>query len=341
VTLSGHGAPLKRVVWIGWRRVDLERHPRPADVAPIRVSAAALAPGMPQRDLLLSPDHAVFVAGAGPPGAVGALVPVRYLVNGASIRREPAVGSALYFHVELAEHDLLLAEGLPAESYLDTGNRGGFANGGGATQLHMDLAIHTERALRIWRQRACAALLTSGPGLAELRRRLQRRAPSLGWHRLADPELRLDLAGPDYPGRDRSGQRLRPTFRRGEYHFTLPGHARRLRLVSRHVVPAEIEVENTDHRRLGVAVAGLRLDGAPLPLDRRICGDGWHMQEPGLRWTDGNAMLILPEAAAPRMLTVSLRPLLHYWHRFGGDRGAVQIGAPRVPTVLGGRRRSC
>jgi hypothetical protein len=31
-----------------------------------------------------------------------------------------------YFHVELRTHSILLAKGLPSESYLDTGNRGFF-----------------------------------------------------------------------------------------------------------------------------------------------------------------------------------------------------------------------
>jgi hypothetical protein len=36
-----------------------------------------------------------------------------------------------YVHVELDRHDILLAEGLPAESYLDTGNRAAFGTQGG------------------------------------------------------------------------------------------------------------------------------------------------------------------------------------------------------------------
>jgi hypothetical protein len=35
-----------------------------------------------------------------------------------------------YFHVELPRHDVVLAEGAAAESYLDTGNRSAFANAG-------------------------------------------------------------------------------------------------------------------------------------------------------------------------------------------------------------------
>jgi len=118
---------LRRVRWIGQRSLDAARHPRPHEVAPIRVCAGAFAVGMPHRDLLLSPDHARFVGGA--------LIPVRYLVNGATVLHEP-VGCVTYYHVELegtggaAVHDVMLAEGMPAESYLDTGNRSAFANGG-------------------------------------------------------------------------------------------------------------------------------------------------------------------------------------------------------------------
>ena len=36
----------------------------------------------------------------------------------------------MYHHVELAAHDVLIAEGLAAESYLDTGDRSSFSNGG-------------------------------------------------------------------------------------------------------------------------------------------------------------------------------------------------------------------
>ena len=58
----------------------------------------------------------------------GVLIPIRHLVNGRSIREQP-VEAVTYWHVELDRHDIMLAEGLPCESYLDTGNRAAFANG--------------------------------------------------------------------------------------------------------------------------------------------------------------------------------------------------------------------
>ena len=123
-TLAGNGGGCKAVRWIGRSRIDLDRHPTPHAVAPVRIAAAAFGDGMPHCDLLLSPDHAVYVDGV--------LIPVRHLVNGATIRREHAGGVVAYYHVELEAHGVLVANGLPCESYLDTGNRGAFVNGGPA-----------------------------------------------------------------------------------------------------------------------------------------------------------------------------------------------------------------
>ena len=66
------------VTWVGHRRIDLTGHPRPETVAPIRIERDAFADNMPHADLLLSPDHAVFVDGM--------LICIRQLVNGSTIR---------------------------------------------------------------------------------------------------------------------------------------------------------------------------------------------------------------------------------------------------------------
>jgi hypothetical protein len=123
VTCEGVAAD---IIWIGSRSVDCEAHPAPEAVWPIRISAHAFGPGKPSRDLYLSPDHAIY--------AEGVLIPVKYLIDGKLIRqvKQPSV---TYFHVELARHDILLAEGLPAESYLDTGDRASFM-GLPVTALH-------------------------------------------------------------------------------------------------------------------------------------------------------------------------------------------------------------
>lgn len=170
-----HHAP---IVWLGHRHVDCTTHPQPHDVWPVRVRSGAFGPGVPHRDLLLSPDHAVFVAGDAEDGAQGVLIPIRYLINDATITREP-VDRITYWHVELPRHDIILAEGLAAESYLDTGNRRAFTNYGPVIDLHPDFGRDA------WDTRACAPLVLSGPRLAATRRKLHDGANSLG-HRSND-----------------------------------------------------------------------------------------------------------------------------------------------------------
>ncbi|MEJ0018702.1 MAG: Hint domain-containing protein [Acetobacteraceae bacterium] len=146
------------VTWIGHRRVDCARHPAPRRVWPVRVAAHAFGAGRPERDLYLSPDHALYVDEV--------LIPVKYLVNGTTVA-QVVRRSVRYYHVELPRHAILLAENLAAESYLDTGDRSGFANGGGAVALHPDFAS------RIWEAQGCAPLVVAGPKLAAARARLQ------------------------------------------------------------------------------------------------------------------------------------------------------------------------
>ena len=147
VALSGR---LARVRWLGHRRIHLARHPLAHEVMPVRVREGAFADNVPSHDLLLSPDHAVFVAGA--------LVPVRHLINGVSILQESRA-AVTYWHVELDRHDAVLAEGLACETYLDTGNRDAFENAAPAVQLHPVFG-HGADAMDAWHERGCAAILT-------------------------------------------------------------------------------------------------------------------------------------------------------------------------------------
>ncbi len=154
------------VLWLGHRRVDCRRHPRPADVHPVRVVAHAFGLGRPHRTLRLSPDHAVFVDGV--------LIPVRYLLNGATVVQE-RTQAVTYWHVELERHGVLLAEGLPVESYLDSGNRTAFANGGTVVMAAPDFAR------RVWAESGCAPLVTAGPLRDRVYARLIAQALALGW----------------------------------------------------------------------------------------------------------------------------------------------------------------
>jgi len=284
------GRRLARIAWIGHRRIDCTRHPRPADVWPVRVCRDAFAPGMPACDLDLSPDHAVYL----PAEQGGVLVPVRHLLNGASIA-QVQVDEVVYWHVELDRHDVLLAEGLPAESYLDTGNRAAFANGGPVVAATADFAPGR------WDEAACATLAVGGPAVDAARARLHARLALLGFTSTpdADPHLIVD------------GVRLAPTVcEAGTRVFDLPSGARSIRLRSRSAVPAHMAPSSPaggeDHRRLGICVTAVTTDDG----DAWDTGTGWHRHEPCGRWTDGDAVLIAPGASQVR---VAFAPLAGYW----------------------------
>jgi len=150
----------RSITWTGHRKVDCRRHPKPERVWPARVSAGAFGPGLPRRDLWLSPDHAVYVNEV--------LIPIKHLINGTTIAQVP-MDEVTYYHVELPQHDLLLAEGLPAESYLDTGDRSNFENGGKVMWLFPDFSAPTLDTAMLWETKACAPLIVRGPELEAAR----------------------------------------------------------------------------------------------------------------------------------------------------------------------------
>jgi hypothetical protein len=98
------------------------------------------------------------------------LVPVKYLVNGCTVRFDGTISCLVYFHVELTQHEVLLAEGLGAESYLETGGRAMFENGGQPMVLHPDFTP------MIWDVLGCAPLMVTGPEVNAIRARLSARA---------------------------------------------------------------------------------------------------------------------------------------------------------------------
>lgn len=264
---------LRPVRWIGHTRIDLRRHPTPGLAAPVRIAAGAVGPGVPHRDLLVSPDHALAIGGA--------LIPAHLLVNGASIRRI-AADEVDYFHVELDRHAVLLAEGVAAESYLDTGNRGQFQGERGVRPLHPDMTHRPPHAA------PCAPLLLEGAQVAAAQAALARRAAALGWRLTDDPGLRLFA--------DRAPLAL--IAEAGGLCASIPPGTLQLRIASRSHLPAELDPVLADWRRLGVPIRTITLDGRPLDLagatgiHPRAGAEAWC-------WTDGDATLALPAATAP------------------------------------------
>ncbi len=283
LTASGQVRP---ILWIGRRHLDLTRHAEPRKVQPIRIMAEALAPGLPRRDLLVSPDHAMLLDGL--------LIPARLLLNGASVRREERWRTVTYYHVELDSHDVLLAEGAAAESYLDTGNRHTFENADGPMTLHPDMSDGQQRR----EAEACAPFAADAERVGPIWQHLSQRAEQLGFamqthgETTSEPELRVEIAGASYA----------PVAIEGRRHiFMLPKIGGALGLRSRCAAPSDRRPWVDDQRQLGVKLLRITVSTAngsrTIPIDHPDLGLGWWDTENDggtlARWTNGDAAVAI------------------------------------------------
>jgi hypothetical protein len=279
------------VIWVGHRTIDLARHAMPEKVRPIRILAGAFGEGLPERDLRLSPDHALFIDGH--------LIEAKTLVNGVTVIEEMATRFVTYHHVELANHDIMLAEGLAAESYLDSGNRVMFESDAAPMMLHPDFAA-------VSRAKACAPLVTDGDVVVAARARLLERAVALGFTATGDVDLTVKVAG----------SIVAPDMMGEELLFVLPSGASHVELVSSVGVPAETSAAPGDRRVLGVAVTGLALVVGGKRIDIALddpAHSGFYAMEDGHRWTNGAATIALPAYTGRAVLEVTINGQAERW----------------------------
>jgi hypothetical protein len=249
LTASGKARPVR---WLGYRSLDCTRSPDPALVWPVLIRGGACAENQPSRDLWLSPGHAILLDGV--------LIPAVSLLNGATINQVPRE-QVEYWHLELDSHDIVLTEGLPSETYLDTGYRAAFfENGGAFLEAFPDFKPKNLSD-------TCVPLVTDGPKLQAVRAALLERAQSIGHTMTDDPDLNV-LAD------DQRIEPLRLTDRR--VAFMLPP-ATRVELRCRGFEPRHTVPDSSDSRRLGVSVERLQLNGGDVPLqDEALQSTGWH-----------------------------------------------------------------
>jgi hypothetical protein len=284
---DGAAAP---IIFIGRRNLSAVAHSKPETVRPVRIPVGALGEGVPGRDLLVSPDHALFLDGV--------LVPAKDLIDGVMIRQEKSINRLSYYHVELPRHGILLAEGAAAESFLNVGHRGMFDNADEPVVLQTAL-MHRERELR-----SVAPLVTGGPALAAIRAALHTRALRQGYRVMEAPGIALSV----------NDELLLPTAcTRSEAIFELPDDAAGVVLLSEVFTPAEIDPSSGDRRVLGIAVTGLALDGAEVAPEAVIYPEDLHRRDADERasWTRGPARLLLP--AGTHMVTVRIAGWPRKW----------------------------
>ena len=194
---------------------------------------------------------------------------------------------------------MLVAEGLPAESYLECGNRAWFSGESVVSDPDRAAEFHA---------RAARPYIATGPEVDAARARLRVRAEALGWHQTndMDPHLLID------------GKRTEPSVDGGRACFLVPASAHHAVLVTQTFCPADQGRE--DHRELGVSLGGIRVrDGfgldCTITLDHPAFTDAFHPEDTRdhgpSRWT--RARLPLPAelwsgSRGPILLTLTFDP---------------------------------
>jgi hypothetical protein len=262
-TLSGS---VKPIVWIGMGRSLVTGANKLA--RPIIVRRGALADGVPHRDLYLTHGHALYFDGV--------LIPVENLVNHRSIVWDERARVVEYYHLELEDHDVVLANGTPAETYYDASNRASFQ-------------ITRPGSAPGQAKPAFAPVLNGGEIVEGTWTTLFERASGqVERETTDDPDLHLMC----------DGARLDPiSASEGVYTFALErAPAVPLLLCSRSGVPSLLGLDRHDHRPLGLAIRQIILHqpgimtcfdhDAPL-----FAEGGCHLPENGYCWTDGEFAL--------------------------------------------------
>lgn len=282
ITSSGASRLIR---WIGSRTINCGRYAQPSDVMPVRIRAGAFGANKPVRDLVVSPGHSICLDVLGE-----VLIPASALVNGATIVQED-VDNVTYWHVELDSHDLLIAEGQAAESYLDMGNRGFFAHSTSSGTV-ADLAAKPDvDAAARTHANFCRPFHDSGAIVTFARERIEALATAQGWHlSVIDPWAGVHLVA--------DGLQIKPEVSGSVARFVAPAGARDIWLCSPTLAPSKIGM-SADSRRLGLRCSELRLgdswDARIVALDDPLLCVGFHEVENDgsslRRWTVDQARL--------------------------------------------------
>jgi hypothetical protein len=117
-TSTGQAVPVK---WIG--RQTVQKLIAGPNMQPVRICAGALGDGLPHSDLTVTADHGMIIDAL--------VINASALVNGTTIDWVPMADlpdQVTYYHIETENHDVILANGAPAETFVDVAGRTAFDN---------------------------------------------------------------------------------------------------------------------------------------------------------------------------------------------------------------------
>ena len=110
----------QEVLWTGQHRLGGARLFAMPHLRPIRLRAGALATGIPDGDLIVSPEHRLLVTGASARALFGeaeVLVEARDLLDDRRVTVEHGLTEVRYIHLLTARHQVIWANGVASETF--------------------------------------------------------------------------------------------------------------------------------------------------------------------------------------------------------------------------------
>ncbi|MXV45015.1 hypothetical protein GS501_08180 [Saccharibacter sp. 17.LH.SD] len=273
------------------------------DDQPVCLKAHSLADHVPYKDLFLTGEHCLYLEGV--------LIPARMLVNGQSIVRDHSLSGYDIYHIECEEHAVICANGAYTETYLDTSRR--------VSRYGNIIEIGQKK----WSKDAAASLVTQRDVVEPIWQEIAQRAgvgvPSYEVTYEAELSLLTER-----------GTRIRPyRMRNGHYLFHIPSHIGNVRLMSRTSRPSDLIGPFVDDRRdLGVLVGDIQLfhgdvsSAIEIPYQEDKL-PGWDVMEVShCRWTNGVALLPLPQLVEAGVLSLHILQAGPYLPEQSGERSA-------------------
>ncbi|CAI3952427.1 Hint domain-containing protein [Commensalibacter papalotli (ex Botero et al. 2024)] len=274
----------RAVSWVGHKTKETGTSSRKEDFL-VLIKKDALADNVPSRDLRVTGEHCLYLEDK--------LVPARMLVNGRSIVYDFETTSYTIWHVECAAHQVIFAENVAVESYLDTGNRYTFEG--------CDNVMPLKNAQK-WYSEAVADLCTNVSFVEPIWNRINQRAVDMN---VAAPvETRDDDIQPNIYLCIDNGQEIYPVDVQDQvYTFVLDKPTDFVSIMSYVASPEDVYGSFVDDRReLGIAVGCIQMisaDGRKVNIDHHLSNGkevGWYdLEGQGVqyRWTKGCAYLPL------------------------------------------------
>lgn len=283
---ASHRKIVKNVSWVGNKKTRV-KFDLPDDEAgyPVRIVKDAIAENVPYKDLLITAEHSLFFSGK--------FIPVRMLVNGATIYYDYSITEYTYYHIEIEKHSVILANGILTESYLDTGNRGSFEQNGNVALLNL------KSSEKVWGQDSAYPLVTNREVVEPLYHYINQRAFIMDCPRiLSNKQLTKDA---NLHLITENNSKIYPySHSDGEYLFNIPDDVENVYIASKVSRLCDTIGPFVDNRHyLGVSIGDIVImaDDDYYPITNYLSEKdflGWHALEKGNhRWTKGKAFLPL------------------------------------------------